>query len=494
MKMKFIQLILIAITIPSLIISQRVKFNIRSLSKINFISTNGNNNKLRFLDDEKNESYDDIIREDYNYTTHYWIVKAQIGEPDQEFDLELDTTLSTTWVPSVDCINCNSEERYNASDSRTSRYSNHTIKIEDYLGDLRGKMVHDDFRINDLEIDLRNFAFVEATALKKKFDDAPEGKLALGKNNRYGDQFSILTHLHKVGKISQKKFTLEFEEYKNNKQNHNNSSSGSSEEEGVGVIHFGDLPEKLKNLPEENFGFCNITTSEDLDDEFRDGWICELSHIYFNKKNDLLNLTDAIQMENTRVIFDSSYEFIGVSENQYDLIYQNYILENFKGMCRKSEKNDEKYLICNLDKNTIETAESLYFILQGYVLEIPAEDLFIKLDNNHNYLFAIKFIDEDDSKIWLLGQAFLKNFITIYDVEKDNVSFYSENVYDNVESWLEWYNSDYYSILLSRYFYLAIGACIVVALFLLFVCFLVMRSIKRRNLGHGPLIENEVAH
>lgn len=279
------------------------------------------------------------------------------------------------------------------------------------------------------------------------------------------------------GKIAKKIFALEFDEIKS------------------GKILFGDYPENLKQLQYENkLGFCNSTTSEDLADEFRDGWTCELTHVFFNTENKLRNLTDTFELDNARAIFDSSYEFIGVSKDQYELIYNNYIRENFKGMCRKNKRNDEIYFICNLDKNKLEQAESLFIILQGYVLELTAKDLFVELDNNHNYLFAIKFFDTEvfNSKLWIFGHLFLKNFVTVFDAEKDQVSFHSEKVYDILEDWNKWYNTDYYSLLLTRYFYLAVGACSAVALFLLFSCFMILRSIRRSKLSHGPLIENEI--
>jgi len=431
----------------------------------------------------ENEFNETITRE-YNYTSHFWSVTAQIGEPIQEFILELDTTISTTWVPSVNCKNCATEQKYNASESRTSRETNKTIKVEDYLGDLKGEVVYDDFHINSMGISLRNFPFIQAIELNKKnYLDLPEGKLALSNVNKYGKKFSFLNSLVKSGKISRKLFALDFE------------SGTSDEKKEEGKIYFGELPDKIKKLQkEQQFGLCNSTTNEDLDDEFRDGWTCEMTHLYFNQQKKLVNLTDAFEIKNARVIFDSSYEFIGASKNLYDMIYLNYIKQNFKGLCRKSEKNEEIYFICNLDKESLEKAESLFFILQGFVLELSASDLFVQLDENHNYLFAIKFFDADekDSKILLLGHLFLKNFITIFDAEKDQVSFYSEKVYDIKSDWNTWYNTDFYSLLLSRYFYLAAGACIVTALFLMFICFLVFRSCRRKNYGHGPLIDNEI--
>ena len=516
-KFSFILKLTMLLIIPSLTMNQSIEMKINQISKNSKISTQipkiiySNFKKLKFLEEslfnstnatadnttEENTKSDNSTEDnttastnqkiqeenaqDYNYTSCIWTVQVEIGNPAQEFTLELDTTISPTWVPSVDCINCQSKNKYNASESDTAEVSNRTIKIEDYLGDIKGDIVKDDFKLKKLGYEIKDFSFLQAIELNKKFNDLPEGKLGLSYVNKYGDKFSFLNTLYDLGKIKHKMFTLDFD--KKNKHN-------------GGKIIFGDVPSVIKKASEENYGYCNLTSSEDLEDEFKDGWTCELTHIFFNNATQLVNLTDAIEMDNTRVVFDSSYEFIGVSSNQYELFYEKYIKENFEDDCKKNIKNKETYIICDLNKQQIETAASLFIILQGYVIEIEAEDLFIKLDEEDQYLFAIKFFNQkdDETKVWVLGQIFLKNLVTVFDAEKEQVGFYGENnVYNKYNDWIQWYTSDYYYLLVSRHFYLLIGASVVFALFMLFICFIVMRSIKRRS-RHGPLIENEVSH
>jgi len=418
------------------------------------------------------------LSDEFNYTSKTLVVKAQIGNPKQELILEIDTTISTTWVPSVDCKSYNATKKYNASISRTVQVTNETLKIEDHMGDLEGKVVYDDFRINDLGIEIRNFPFIQANQFNNYSVNLPEGKLALSNINKYGEKFSFLNSLKNKGKISKKLFALEFQ---------NEASKGR--------IYFGDIPEKYKTWQKEGkYGMCNVTTSEGLDEGLNNGWICELTHIFFNQKNRLRNISDSIEFDNSKVIFDSTYEFIGVTNNQYDLIYQNYIKENFKGMCKKITNNNDIYFICNLDKKTLESAESMFLIIQGFVLEFTAKDLFLALDAKHNYLFAIKFFKAEDEivNLWILGHQFLNKFFTVFDAEANQMHFYNEDIYDISSEWNQWFNSDYYSILLTRYFYLSVAACAAVAVFLLFMCFIILRSLKRRSLEHGPLVENEM--
>ncbi len=401
--------------------------------------------------------------------------------------------------------------------------SNEILKIIDYLGDVEGELIEDDFQVTNAytdnntffneDIKLKNFSFIEAKKLTSKFYDIPEGKLALSNINKYGDKFSFISMLYNTGKIGRKVFALEFD-------------NSGKDKENAGKIYFGDIPDKIKqiiklkddsdkayhdkNRPESisinnKFGICNSTTSKDLDEIFRDGWTCEISHLYFNTKNELKNLTYAKEIDNARVIFDSSYEFIGVTKNQYTLIYEDYLIKNFEGDCKENKAtNNDIYYICNLNKDKLKSAKSLFIILQGFTLELNSESLFVNLDKNDldkdiqdknsNYLFAIRFFDinkeedeqnekevnsYDDIKLWIFGHLFFKDFITVFDFESDQVGFYSENVYDITNEWEIWYRNDYYTILIQRYFWMSIAACSLVASFLILSCIFIIRKNKR---------------
>ena len=227
-KFSFILKLTMLLIIPSLIMNQSIEMKINQISKNSKISTQipkiiySNFKKLKFLEEslfnstnatadnttEENTKSDNSTEDnttastnqkiqeenaqDYNYTSCIWTVQVEIGNPAQEFTLELDTTISPTWVPSVDCINCQSKNKYNASESDTAEVSNRTIKIEDYLGDIKGDIVKDDFKLKKLGYEIKDFSFLQAIELNKKFNDLPEGKLGLSYVNKYGDKFSFL--------------------------------------------------------------------------------------------------------------------------------------------------------------------------------------------------------------------------------------------------------------------------------------------------------------
>jgi len=538
-SLRLFSLLLIKITLFSFISLQHLELSIiRKIKNSEFLSSHSpeifDNNKYKknFYSRSLQEksSTEETIKVNktgnlntLNFTSHIWVVNTEIGYPKQNIVLEIDTTISATWVPSYICENCLSYRKYNSSASRTVKKSNEILKIIDYLGDVEGELIEDDFQVTNAytdnntffneDIKLKNFSFIEAKKLTSKFYDIPEGKLALSNINKYGDKFSFISMLYNTGKIGRKVFALEFD-------------NSGKDKENAGKIYFGDIPDKIKqiiklkddsdkayhdkNRPESisinnKFGICNSTTSKDLDEIFRDGWTCEISHLYFNTKNELKNLTYAKEIDNARVIFDSSYEFIGVTKNQYTLIYEDYLIKNFEGDCKENKAtNNDIYYICNLNKDKLKSAKSLFIILQGFTLELNSESLFVNLDKNDldkdiqdknsNYLFAIRFFDinkeedeqnekevnsYDDIKLWIFGHLFFKDFITVFDFESDQVGFYSENVYDITNEWEIWYRNDYYTILIQRYFWMSIAACSLVASFLILSCIFIIRKNKR---------------
>jgi hypothetical protein len=466
----------------------------------NQAQTQNQNQETQIQKTEKTEKKDkeNLLQFQDLEGTGNWMLNLQLGNPPQNFNLEIDTSLSTTWLPSIDCSNCKVENKYfyNSTASISSRVTNQTILIKDYLGNFKGLQVQDELeiKIDSINFKMENFTFLKAIELyQENFNNFRKGKIAFSNKYKYGKRFSLLNILYNKKIIPKKLFALDYD--KINKK---------------GNIYFTESQIKKKNLPEKNWGKCNLTSTEDFIYELKDSWTCELTHVYFEDKEKKLNLNNTIEND-SRVIFHSSYNYIGISMDNYNLIYYSYILKNFGDKCveniiyinNKNNKNKEIYYICNITAKEIFDAESFYFIIQGFIIEIPAYDLFIKSNNNNDsenkYLLGLRFFgDEKDenSKIFIFGKLFLKNLLTIFDAENQQIRFYKENLINITSEWEEYYysnNYDYYSMLFNRNFYLVIAAGIVITLFMLFVCFICSRrSALRRKYEHGPLIENEI--
>ena len=65
------------------------------------------------------------------YNKKYYTIDLQIGTPGEEYELQLDTSTSTSWIPSYRCKNCILAHRlYDPEDSRTSSPTNKFIKLD----------------------------------------------------------------------------------------------------------------------------------------------------------------------------------------------------------------------------------------------------------------------------------------------------------------------------------------------------------------------------
>ena len=124
----------------------------------------------------------------YEEETGYYIIPISFGSNEEEFGLQVDTTTSETWIPSLKTtLNV---KKYNISDSETSQQTKKTFEVEDEDGDVRGKACYDSIKVGD--ISLEHFGFVLVDEFEHPFSDYGQGKLGLGFKQEHGDDFNFL--------------------------------------------------------------------------------------------------------------------------------------------------------------------------------------------------------------------------------------------------------------------------------------------------------------
>ena len=90
----------------------------------------------------------------------YYTIPLKFGTPPKTFNVQLDTSVTTSWVPSVKCKNCRlSTNFYNVSESSTSSKTSYEddvegeeIILDDEDGDVEGFIVNDDIILNDYKL------------------------------------------------------------------------------------------------------------------------------------------------------------------------------------------------------------------------------------------------------------------------------------------------------------------------------------------------------
>ena len=203
------------------------------------------------------------------------------------------------------------------------------------------------------------------------------------------------------------------------------------------MLLIGDLPGKQYKT------FCNVTTdSEDLDDMYKESWVCHLTHVgSFKISKGISNKISAYhELENTDLVnFDSAYDYIAVPISEKEIIEQ--FLQKANLQCEEKGKNDEIKsneelkqkklksrireeeisIICDTNIEELRMKSmALSFVLQGYVYSLPLDLLFRNYPEEGKMEMLIRYIDDDDA-IWTFGYPFMNQFLTIFNMEDSHV-------------------------------------------------------------------------
>jgi hypothetical protein len=432
-------------------------------SQIHSITKEDNSNKFR-------ESGRILRAHEFAFFRNDFIppsISISIGEPPQNFQLALDTVSSLTWVYSsefnrefVDFGDANS---YNVSISQTAEINNLKINEENIIG----QVVNDKFSIDEKGLVLNKFPFVSVANLSNPIGGVYSNFPKLGLGYKSGrKEFSILNAL------------------KNNNLIKNRIFSFSPNEGNSSFFYLGDYPDSISPTSSA-YTFCNVTETDDLDDKFRQGWVCDLSHIFLGDAN---SFSEAYEIKG-RVIFDNLYNYISVPNTYLPYFLKNYF--NSSNCQVEADLFEESVFIC---KSYV--YQPLHIMLDGYAYKLELSDLFsVKKSNSTEYYESIFRFKRENDNIWRLGKPFLNKFFTVFNGENSHVGFFGGDKTGFVKEWQDWSNNNWNSIFnqKDKVFYLILGASVLGSILFILIVFIVVHSIKRRRLEeHGPLInENE---
>lgn len=410
---------------------------------------------------------------------NYFTIPLKVGTPPITFNVQVDTSVSTSWLPSIKCKNCiGTTKFYDETKSKTSFIKNKKeIELDDEDGDVEGYETKDYFTIG--EYTLKNFSFIQVTEVDDdEFRDHYEGKLGLGYRGELNHDFNFVSKLKKDKLITKRIFSI----------NQKNSKKGT--------LSIGDV------LPDDNekYAFCNVTSGEDLDDIYKESWVCELTHVGIFEKNEISeNLNNYSLISNGKVDFDSAYDYIAVPFSDRQIIDDLLIKANLN--CEVLEKNYENInkkelitkfneeeidIFCNTTYEELETKKlALSFVLQGNVFSIPLELLFSESENGKMEML-VKYINDNDA-IWTFGYPFISQYVMIFNMEDNHVGILESdktklNIISIDKEWNKWY--DAYSNLFYKKINITVIVVIAVVLFCilaLIVAFLIIRAVKKRG-------------
>ena len=395
----------------------------------------------------------------YEEDTGYYIIPMSFGSNQEEFQIQVDTTTSETWIPSPKTTL--KVKKYNITQSTTGQKTNKTFEVEDEDGDVRGKACYDSVQVGD--ITLNHFGFVLVDEFEYPFDDYEQGKLGLGYKQEHGDDFNFIRKLKLNNIIDREIFSI----------NHETKE-----------LIIGDVPPQFQN---QLYTTCPVVETNDLDDEYRQAWACELTHLAFNldRKDKNFDLDQAFEV-NARITFDSAYPYISIPKRHINEFKKRYMNNYFNNSYKEVRDEDTTYFICT-DEELVFGA-SISFIIEGYAYIIPWNKLFLKNEEGE-YELLIRFYKENDN-IFGFGAPFMDFFTVVYDYEEKEVGFYGGNRKQLTREWYDYLNDmtpEQKKAKRKRmYIYVGIGFFVVIIIILL-----VYRSRKERAMGRRLRDPNE---
>ena len=349
------------------------------------------------------------------YSKNYYTIPLLVGTPEEEYEVQIDTSTATSWIPSSSCSNCIMSHRlYDQEDSRTSSPTDNFVEIEDEDGNVEGYQIADNIKLGSYK--LKQFGFVEVTKVADNFKDHYQGKLGLGYKSTLlkDDEFNFLEKLKKHNLIKKKIFTI------------------NAINEKKGMLFVGDIPGKPYN------SYCNVTNTDDLDEMYQESWVCKMTHIgIFDREKGIFNKIKFYdELKNNKLVsFDSAYDFIAVPMSEKEGIEKllgkaklqcteqkrNSARSNNKDKLRNRIREQEITISCETNKEELKNKNlALSFVLQGNSYSLPLEQLFEDGTKEGEMDMLIKIIDEDDA-IWTFGYPFLNQFLMIFNMEEDHV-------------------------------------------------------------------------
>ena len=313
-----------------------------------------------------------------NFLNAQYFSDISIGTPPQDFKVVLDTGSSNLWVPSQECgsIACYLHSKYDHSASSTYKKNGSEFEIRYGSGELSGYVSQDTMRIGDLTV--KNQLFAEATAEPGlafafgRFD----GILGLGYDtisvNHITPPFYSMIN---QGLLDEPVFAFYL----------SNTANGDESEAVFGGIDENHYTGKMTKIPLRRKAY----------------WEVDLDAITFGDQT--------AEIDNTGVILDTGTSLIALPTTMAELLNRE--------IGAKKSYNGQYTIEC--DKR--DSLPDLTFTLTGHNFTIGPYDYILEVQGSCISSFMGFDIPEPAGPLAILGDAFLRQWYSVYDLGNNAV-------------------------------------------------------------------------
>ncbi|KAI5363842.1 Putative aspartic peptidase A1 family, aspartic peptidase, active [Septoria linicola] len=313
-----------------------------------------------------------------NFLNAQYFSDIAVGTPPQEFKVVLDTGSSNLWVPSSECgsIACYLHSKYDHGASNTYKQNGSDFAIQYGSGSLEGYISQDTVQIGDLKI--KNQLFAEATSEPGlafafgRFD----GILGLGYDtisvNKIPPPFYNMID---QGLLDEKVFAFYL----------SSTDKGDESEAIFGGVNKDHYTGEMTKIPLRRKAY----------------WEVDLDAITFGKQTAEIDATGAI--------LDTGTSLIALPSTLAELLN--------KEIGAKKSYNGQYTVDCSKR----DSLPDLTFTLTGHNFTIDAYDYILEVQGSCISAFMGFDIPEPAGPLAILGDAFLRKWYSVYDLENNSV-------------------------------------------------------------------------
>jgi len=316
-----------------------------------------------------------------NFMNAQYYGEITLGSPPQTFSVVFDTGSSNLWVPSTRCqsLACFLHRRYNHKKSDTFKANGTEFAIHYGSGSLEGIISNDLLKVGDISIKRQDFG----ESVKE-----PGLAFAFGRfDGIFGMAYDSISvkgvvppfyHMVNRGLVDQPMFSFWIADQDESDEGGELVFGGYNRDHFVGDIHWAPVRRKLY-------------------------WEVQLEKVVFDG--------ETVDFENTGAAIDTGTSLIAVPTAVADMLNRQIgAKKNFAG----------QYVI---DCDKVGNLPEFAFQFNGRLFPLKGSDYILKVQGQCISAFMGLDIPEPLGPIWIVGDAFLRKYYTIYDLGKHRVGF-----------------------------------------------------------------------
>ena len=335
---------------------------------------------------------DSITNQANTIANYLFGTEITIGSNKQPFTVILDTGSEILWVEGEQV---SSSKKYIPSNSETSKKTSEVLNYEYTSGKITGYFYND--QMNFLLPNSFYFYFGVSSSTQK-LDYYFDGIMGLAR--QYSNKkYSILHTIKNIGGISSTKFSMKYDENKNNL-----------------YFYLDEIHDDFKSAS-SNLASCPLIKSEYYGNNL---WLCDIVSIGI-KQGDTIVKTKNVDIEGlfdtgtNNIVFPAKY----ISDFQSTLAsFDCYLYDEGYGGA-----GSEKAIYCRNGNNLPKIAIGL----KQYILTLGKSNFYNKLSINNEIIYRLRFIFVSDIDICVIGQNFFYEYHTLFDDDSGVLKFYNDD-------------------------------------------------------------------